>query len=111
MKNAMQPGEFIEALEVRLPSPAMALRAYKLSKRFDCDISAVAAGLVIELDGERVRTARFAFGGMAATVRRAANAEAAVIGQPWTEATVVAAMAALARDFTPLTDMRASAAH
>jgi xanthine dehydrogenase small subunit len=111
MKNALQPGEFIEALEVALPAPAAAVRAYKLSKRFDCDISAVAAGLVLELDGDRVRTARFAFGGMAAIVKRAAGAEAAVVGQPWTEATIEAAMAALARDFTPLTDMRASAAH
>jgi len=66
---------------------------------------------VIELDGEIVREARFAFGGMAATVKRAANAEAAVVGQPWTEATAEAAMAALAKDFTPLTDMRATAGH
>jgi len=111
MKNALQPGEFIEALDVALPAPATAVRAYKLSKRFDCDISAVAAGLAIELDGARVRGARFAFGGMAATVRRAAHAEAAVVGQPWTQAGVDAAMAALERDFVPLTDMRASAAH
>jgi len=111
MKNALQPGEFIEALDVRLPAPAMAVRAYKLSKRFDCDISAVAAGLGIEVDGARVREARLAFGGMAAIVKRAVHAEAAVVGQPWTQATVEAAMAALERDFTPLTDMRASAAH
>jgi xanthine dehydrogenase small subunit len=111
MKNAMQPGEFIEALEVALPSPAARVRAYKLSKRFDCDISAVAAGLLVEIDGGRVRDARFAFGGMAAVVKRAAQAEASVIGQPWTQATVDAAMAAVERDFTPLTDMRASAAH
>ncbi|MFL6698654.1 MAG: xanthine dehydrogenase small subunit [Vitreoscilla sp.] len=111
MKNALQPGEFIEALDVRLPNAATALRAYKLSKRFDCDISAVAAGLAIELDDGRVRAARLAFGGMAAIVRRAANAEAAIVGQPWSEATLEAAMSALEQDFTPLTDMRASAAH
>ena len=111
MKNALQPGEFIEALDVTLPPAGAAVRAYKLSKRFDCDISAVAAGLVVELDGEVVRTARFAFGGMAAIVKRAASAEAAVLGRPWTEATVEAAMAALGKDFTPLTNMRATAAH
>jgi xanthine dehydrogenase small subunit len=111
MKNAMQPGEFIEALEIDLPAGGSAVRAYKLSKRFDCDISAVAAGLRLQLDDGHVRGARFAFGGLAATVRRAANAEAAVLGRPWSEATVEAAMAALARDFTPLTDLRASAAH
>jgi len=110
MKNALQPGEFVQAIEV--PPPAFtALRAYKLSKRFDCDISALAAGLAITLDGERVREARFAFGGMAAIVKRAARAEAAVRGQPWSEATLQAATAALAQDFTPLTDLRASASY
>jgi xanthine dehydrogenase small subunit len=110
MKNALQPGEFVEAIEV--PPPAhSALRAYKLSKRFDCDISALAAGLAITLDGGTVHEARFAFGGMAAIVKRATKAEAAVRGRPWNEATVEAAAAALKEDFTPLTDLRASAAY
>ena len=56
-----------------------------------------------------MRSVRLAYGGMAAIVKRAAHAEAAMLGQTWTEATAHAAMAALARDFTPLTDMRASA--
>jgi xanthine dehydrogenase small subunit len=112
MKNRLEPGEFIEAVEVPLPaSPSQQLRAYKVSKRFDSDISAVAAGLRIELRGEVVANARFAFGGMAAIVKRAANAERAVIGQPWTEATVAAAMQALQSDYQPLTDLRASAAY
>jgi xanthine dehydrogenase small subunit len=111
MKNALQPGEFVEAIE--LPRAAYtALRAYKLSKRFDCDISALAAGLAITLDHSgTVRDARFAFGGMAAIVKRAAKAEAAVRGQPWNEATAEAAAVALKDDFTPLTDLRASAAY
>jgi xanthine dehydrogenase small subunit len=111
MKNALQPGEFIEALDVTLPNPTTTMRAYKLSKRFDCDISAVAAGLAVDCVDGRVRAVRLAFGGMAAIVRRAANAEAAIAGQPWNEATVEAAMAALETDFTPLTDLRASAAY
>jgi len=111
MKSALQPGEFIEALDVTLPSPGTAVRAYKLSKRFDCDISAVAAGLALDGEDGRVRAVRFAFGGMAAVVKRAAHAEAAVLGQPWTEATLAAATAALERDFTPLTDLRASASY
>ncbi len=109
MKNRLEAGEFVQALDVPWTTPMV--RAYKISKRFDCDISAVCAGLAIELDGGVVRSARFAFGGMAATVKRAALTEAAVIGQPWTPATVAAAQAALAQDFTPLTDMRASAAY
>jgi len=90
---------------------AQAVRAYKISKRYDCDISAVLAALAIELDGDRITSARLAYGGMAATVRRAAGAEAALLGQAWTEATLHAAMAALAQDYTPLSDMRASAAY
>jgi len=85
-------------------------RAWKLSKRFDCDISAVCAGLAIVLDDDVVRTARLAFGGMAATVKRAAAAEAALHDRPWTEATLRAAQSALAADFAPMSDMRASAA-
>jgi len=108
MTSVMQAGEFVQAIEVPLGSPA-AVRAYKISKRFDCDISAVCAGLAIELDDAgAVVAARLAFGGMAATVRRAARAEAALAGQPWNEASVVAAQAELASDFAPLTDMRAS---
>jgi len=111
MKNRLEPGEFVQAIVVPLGRDAE-VRAYKLSKRFDCDISAVCAGLAIELDGnDVVRTARFAFGGMAATVKRARGAEAAVVGQPWTEATLGAAQRALESDYTPLTDMRASAAY
>lgn len=109
MKNQLQPGELVTGLHVPLPTPAQQLRAYKISKRYDCDISALFAALALELDGGTVKSARFAFGGMAAVVKRARGAEAAVLGQPWTEATVQAAMAALDTDFSPLTDLRASA--
>jgi len=112
MKNRLDPGEFVQELVVpRHGSRSQAVRAYKISKRFDCDISAVCAALAIELEGDRITAARLAYGGMAATVRRATRAEAALLGQPWTEATLRAAMAALARDYTPLTDMRASAGY
>lgn len=111
MKNRLEPGEFVQAIVVPALAADRQVRGYKISKRFDCDISAVCAGFGIELDGETVRTVRLAFGGMAGVVKRAAQAEAALLGQPWNEASVRAAQAALARDFTPLTDMRASAAH
>jgi xanthine dehydrogenase small subunit len=119
MKNQLEPGEFVQALRVPLPvaegpghAGAWQVRAYKISKRFDCDISALCAGLAIRLDAAGTVTgARWAFGGMAATVARARRAEAAVLGQAWAEPTVEAAMAALAQDFTPLTDLRASASY
>ena len=111
MANVLQAGEFVQAIEVPLGARAD-VRAYKISKRFDCDISAVCAGLAIERDaGDVVVAARLAFGGMAATVQRAANAEAALVGAPWNEAALAHAEGALARDFAPLTDMRASAAY
>jgi xanthine dehydrogenase small subunit len=108
MKNRLEAGEFLQAIEVPAPPSALQLRGYKISKRFDCDISAVCAGFAIALDGEKVRHVRLAFGGMAAIVKRATDAEAAIAGKPWNEATVRAAQDALAADFTPLTDLRAS---
>ncbi len=113
MRNQLQPGEFVEAITVPLPQPGAGevLRVEKLSKRFDCDISGLSAGLWLKRDGATVVDARFAFGGLDAIVRRAAGAEAAVRGQPWTAATVQAAMAALDADFTPLSDLRASAGY
>ena len=114
MHNALQPGEFVEAISVPLPAPRSVLRVYKLSKRYDCDISGLSAGLWLQFDAAdvtRVADVRFAFGGMAGTVKRAALAEAAVRGQRWTETMAQAAMAALDADFQPLSDQRASASH
>ena len=111
MRNRLEPGEFVQAVAVPLSAATRQVRAYKISKRFDCDISAVCAGLSIELDGELVRSVRLAFGGMAATVKRAAGAEAALLGRTWNAASVRNAQAALDQDFEPLTDMRASAAY
>jgi xanthine dehydrogenase small subunit len=109
MKNRLERGEFVEAVSVPLPQAGWQVQAHKLSKRFDCDISAVSAGFAIRLDADLVAEARLAFGGMAAIVKRAAATEAAIVGQPWTEASLRAAQQALAQDFKPLTDLRASA--
>jgi len=111
MKNQLQPGEFVQGLAIPLAAMRRQVRAYKISKRFDCDISALCAGFAIELEegSDTVKAVRLAFGGMAATVKRAANAEAALVGKPWTQASVSTAKLALAQDFKPLSDMRASA--
>jgi len=112
MKNVLAPGEFVQAIEVPRPRPRSDVRAYKVSKRFDCDISAVCGGLAIERDDDGVVVAaRLAFGGMAATVARAHGAEAALVGTRWDEPALLAAQQALARDFAPLTDLRASDAY
>jgi len=111
MKNRLEAGEFVQAIVIPGLPARRQVRAYKISKRFDCDISALCAGLAIELDGDTVSAVRLAFGGLAAVVKRAAAAEAALVGQPWSQASVAAAQAALAEDFKPLSDMRASAAY
>ena len=111
MKNVLEPGEFVHSLEVPRARAAQAVRVYKISKRFDCDISAVCAALAVDLDGERITAVRLAFGGLAGIVKRAALAEAALSSQEWSEATLQAAQAALAQDFKPLSDMRAGAAY
>ncbi|QUN29321.1 xanthine dehydrogenase small subunit [Cupriavidus sp. KK10] len=109
-KTSMQPGEFVAALRVPVAGPQH-FRTYKLSKRFDEDISAVCAAFGITVQDGIVTQARIAFGGMAATPKRAAATEAALTGQPWNEATARAGMAALAQDYTPLSDMRATASY
>lgn len=106
-KQDRAAGEFVEA--VTIPRQPDRLRCYKLSKRFDQDISAVCGCFSIRVEGGTVTSARIAFGGMAGIPKRAQAVEAALAGQPWAEATITAARAAFARDFTPLSDMRASA--
>ena len=110
-KSALQADEFVQAVHIPLPRADVRFRTYKLSKRFDQDISAVCAAFALTIVDDRVVQARIAYGGMAATPRRAARAEAELVGQTWDQARVRAAMAALAQDFAPLSDMRASAAY
>ncbi len=111
-KQDRRSSEYVRSLYVPRPRPHQAYRAYKVSKRFDEDISAVMGAFRLDLDGRRVTAARVAYGGMAATPKRAAACEAALIGASLDDpATWEAAKAAIAADFTPLSDMRASAAY
>jgi len=106
-KQDRRPGEFVESITI--PRQPDRLRCYKLSKRFDQDISAVCGCFYIAVDDGRVTAARIAFGGMAGIPKRARHVEAALVGQAWSDATITAAMQAFAQDYTPLSDMRASA--
>jgi len=140
-ETAMQPGELIERLRVPVADPGRRFATYKVSKRFDQDISAVCAAFALRFDGDptggerntgerntgerntggrntggrntgqRVAEARICFGGMAATPRRAAQCEASLLGRRWDENAVAAGMEALDRDYEPISDMRASAAY
>jgi xanthine dehydrogenase small subunit len=107
----LQPGEFLAAIRIPLPAKNTVLRSHKLSKRFDQDISAVCSAYKLELDGDRVVAFAMACGGMAATIKRATHCEAALVGEQWNEESVARAMLALAEDFSPISDMRASASY
>jgi xanthine dehydrogenase small subunit len=110
-QTALGRGELVERVLVPLPPPGLRLAAYKVSRRFDQDISAVCAAFAFGLEGGVIRSARVAFGGMAATPRRAPACEAALVGQPWSEATCRRAAARLAEDYAPISDLRASAGY
>ena len=108
MKKDLRPGEFVAAVRIPRARKGQLIRCYKIAKRYEQDISAVCGAFAIELDGARVRSARVCFGGMAATPRRASAAEKALIGAQWSAAGVARAIQALATDFRPITDFRAS---
>jgi xanthine dehydrogenase small subunit len=108
-KQDRAPGEFVTG--VTIPRGRDAHRVYKLSKRFDQDISAVCGGFDVTVADGIVTAARIAFGGMAGLPKRAAAVEAVLLGQPWSAQTIAAALPAFADDFQPLDDMRASAAY
>ena len=106
-----RPGEFVEAVIVPKPDPDRIFRLFKLSKRIEQDISAVCAAVSVRVEAGVVTDARIAFGGMAATPKRAKACEAVLVGQPWTQTLVRAAADRLAEDFQPIDDLRASAAY
>lgn len=106
-ETAMPELGFIEQIEIPFVSGRQ-LYVYKVSKRLDDDISAVCAAFGLQLEEGVVTAARLGFGGMAATPARALEAEKALIGQPFNEAGIQAAQQALAKDFAPIDDVRAS---
>jgi xanthine dehydrogenase small subunit len=107
--NALQAGEFVASIRIPLPEDGAIVSSQKWSKRFDQDISAVCTGYCLQLDGDRVESFRMACGGLAEIVKRARKCESTVAGAQWNEVTIEQACAALADDFSPISDMRASA--
>jgi xanthine dehydrogenase small subunit len=103
-----RPGELVESIRLPRRDPHRRFACYKISKRFDQDISACLGAFNLRLEREKVADIRIAFGGMAGVPQRALECERFLLGQPWSEAAIRKARAALDRDFTPLTDMRAS---
>ena len=106
-KQDRAPGEFVESIFI--PKQKDRLKCYKISKRFDQDISAVCGCFSIGVSDGVVTQAHIAFGGMAGIPQRALAVETALVGQDWTKETVQAAMELFKNDYRPMTDMRASA--
>ena len=110
-RQDLRPGECVDSVRIPAPGDGLRFAVYKVAKRFDQDISALCGAFAVQVHDGTVTRARICFGGMAGTPRRAPRAEQALTGQSWTEAAVAAAMSALADDYTPLTDWRASAGY
>jgi xanthine dehydrogenase small subunit len=110
-KNVMAKDEVLAWIKVPKATPTEFLRAYKISKRFEDDISAVCLAINLHIDNGVVQKASIGVGGVAATPVRARKTEAALLGQPWNAATAQKAGTALRAEFTPISDMRASAAY
>jgi xanthine dehydrogenase small subunit len=110
-KKDLRSGEFMTGVAIPATGEGRLIGSYKVSKRIDQDISAVCATFCVSLEGERVQRARLAYGGMAAIACRARYAERALIGHGWNSAGIEAASTALAADFKPLSDLRASSAY
>jgi xanthine dehydrogenase small subunit len=110
-KNVLAPDEVLAWIKVPRPWPGEMLRAYKISKRFDDDISAVCLVVNMHLNEGRVARISIGAGGVAATPVRAAKTEAALLGKPWTLDSAKLAMGSLRAEFQPISDMRASAAY
>jgi xanthine dehydrogenase small subunit len=111
-KQDREPGEFVEAVELPYLAKGARFSVYKVTKRFDEDITSVCGAFNVIVGPDNVITSvRLVFGGMAGTPKRAKSAEAALAGKSWSEANIETACAAIAEDFTPLTDMRATSAY
>ncbi|WP_339948477.1 xanthine dehydrogenase small subunit [uncultured Albimonas sp.] len=107
-KQDRAAGEYVSAVRIPRPKSPDSLKVYKISKRFDQDITATLGAFLIEVADGTVASASIVYGGMAGTPKRARAVEAALLGKPWSLATVEAALPAYAEDFEPMSDMRAS---
>ena len=110
-QNVMAPNEVLAWIKVPKATATERAKVYKVSKRFEDDISAVCLAINLHIAHGQVKQASIGAGGVAATPVRASKTEAALRGQPWTQQTVDRAMAALCTEFNPISDMRASSTY
>ena len=107
-KTDLKKGEFIKAIYIPNLGTNQKFRTYKISKRYDQDISSIIGAYRIEFDGETLSEVRIAYGGMSATPKRGKKCEAALVGKPWNMETLRLASSQVPEDFTPISDFRGS---
>jgi xanthine dehydrogenase small subunit len=110
-KTALEKDEIIEKISIPLLKPGTSFTTYKLSKRFDQDISTVIGAFRLRIENGKVAELRAAYGGMAATTARARHVEAALTGKPWNADILKDVDALIAKDFQPMTDHRGTDAY
>jgi xanthine dehydrogenase small subunit len=110
-QNVMAPDEVLAYIQVPRPRDKELMEVYKISKRFDDDISAVCLAVNLVVEDARVTSASIGVGGVAATPVRARHTEARLAGRPWTQQTLLDAIVTLRAEFQPISDMRASSAY
>jgi xanthine dehydrogenase small subunit len=108
-QSERRPNEIITEVSIPKPASGTLVKFYKVSKRKDLDISTVSAGFSICIEKNTVSAITLAYGGMAAVTKRAAKAEAFLLGTEWTRSNVEQAMDLVAADFTPISDARSGA--
>jgi xanthine dehydrogenase small subunit len=107
----LQPGEFVEAIKIPYPSKNDHIASYKVSKRYEQDISAICFGAKVIVENGLIQSIRIAFGGMAATPKRAVQIEKFLINKPWSLEVMQAAAEMIEQDFQPLSDLRATTSY
>jgi xanthine dehydrogenase small subunit len=110
-KNVLQPGEFIESVEIPKPRPGQVFKAHKISKRFEQDISATCAAIRFERVNGQLKNVQLAYNGLAPSPCRAPRMEAVLEGQAPAAVTAAALDAAIAASFTARDGLRATWAY
>ncbi len=107
-QNVLQPGEFIEAIELPKPQSGQVFRAHKVSKRFEQDISATCAAITYTLAQGKLTQVRLAYNGLAPSPCRAPKLEAVLEGKRPSEVKAADLDAAIAASFTARDGLRAT---
>ena len=106
-KTKLKKDQFIDSIRIPI-FPKNIFKAYKVSKRFDDDISSVCASFNIEVVNKKIKNIKIAYGGMASIPKRAKHCEKLLLHSPITEQVINKAQEFLKKDFKPISDMRAS---